>query len=132
MEECVKVFDVVNLRNIQRHVFKIGTHIRLNKLNYYSTHDRLIKYFSLEPYCDETSEALKEIGCHRRLERIHKKWQVTEYTIEGYAFTSNPTVDNNEPKLVYYIKSVDNKSHIIVSEDCVEELQEFHSPWVIE
>lgn len=132
MKEFVKVFDVVSLNTIKTYALKIGTHVRLNSLNYYSTHDKLIKFFGLEHYCDETSKALKQIGCYRRLERIHKKWQVTEYTIEGYAFTSNPNVDDNERKLVYYIKSIDNKSHILVSEDCVEEIQEFSSPWTIE
>jgi hypothetical protein len=41
---------------------------------------------------------------------------------------SNKTREN---KLIYYIKSIDDKSHLLVDADTVEEIQEFSSPWVI-
>lgn len=105
------------------------THVRLKSLNYYSTHDRLIKYFNLQSFCDEASEALKEIGINYRLERIHVRWQLTEYIIKGAALTSDNTGEN---KLVYYIKSVDNKSHLLVDADTVESIEEYHSQWSID
>ena len=127
--------DVLNIatnKRVPAKVFKIGTHVRLVDLNYYSTYTKLIEFFNLTSFCDEVSESLKELGIRFRLERIHKKWQVTEYTIEGYAFTSDNSIDNNERILIYYIKSIDGKSHLLVDGDTVEEIKEYHSPWAIE
>lgn len=125
----IKLLNVVSLNVVEtNNVLYFDTHVRLKSLNYYSTHDRLIRYFNLQSFCDEASEALKEIGINHRLERIHARWQLTEYIIKGAALTSDNTGEN---KLVYYIKSVDNKSHLLVDADTVEKIQEFSSPWVI-
>lgn len=131
-----KLLNVVSLNVVEtNNVLYFDTHVRLKSLNYYSTHDKLIRYFNLQSFCDEASEALKEIGINYRLERIHKKWQVTEYIIKGAALIDehvieSMTINSNktrENKLVYYIKSVDNKSHLLVDADTVEPIEEYHS-----
>ena len=67
-----KLLNVVSLNVVKtNNVLYFDTHVRLKSLNYYSTHDRLIRYFNLQSFCDEASEALKEIGINYRLERIH-------------------------------------------------------------
>lgn len=125
-----KLLNVISLNVIEtNNVLCVDTHIRLKSLNYYSTHDKLIKYFDLQSFCDETSEALKTIGIYYRLERIHARWQLTEYIIKGAALTSDNTGEN---KLVYYIKSVDNKSHLLVDANTVEPIEEYHSQWSID
>lgn len=69
-----KLLNVISLNVIEtNNVLCVDTHIRLKSLNYYSTHDKLIKYFDLQSFCDETSEALKTIGIYHRLERIHAR-----------------------------------------------------------
>lgn len=75
-----------------------------------------------------------------RLERIHKKWQVTEYIIKGAALIDehaieSMTINSNKTrknKLVYYIKSVDDKSHLLINADTVEPIEEYHSQWSID
>lgn len=42
---------------------------------------------------------------------------------------SNKTREN---KLVYYIKSADDKSHLLVDADTVEPIEEYHSQWSID
>lgn len=61
--------------------------------------------------------------------RFPIRWQLTEYIIKGAALTSDNTGEN---KLVYYIKSVDNKSHLLVDADIVEPIEEYHSQWSID
>lgn len=125
-----KLLNVISLNVIEtNNVLCVDTHIRLKSLNYYSTHDKLIKYFDLQSFCDETSEALKTIGIYYRLERIHARWQLTEYIIKGAALTSDNAEEN---KLVYYIKSIDNKSHLLVDANTVEPIEEYHSQWSID
>ena len=125
-----KLLNVISLNVIEtNNVLCVDTHIRLKSLNYYSTHDKLIKYFDLRSFCDETSEALKTIGIYHRLERIHARWQLTEYIIKGAALTSDNAEEN---KLVYYIKSIDNKSHLLVDANTVEPIEEYHSQWSID
>ncbi len=125
-----KLLNVVSLNVVEtNNVLYFDTHVRLKSLNYYSTHDRLIRYFNLQSFCNEASEALKEIGINYHLERIHVRWQLTEYIIKGAALTSDNTGEN---KLVYYIKSVDNKSHLLVDADTVEPIEEYHSQWSID
>ena len=108
--------------------YEIGTHIRLLKLNYYSTYTELIKYFNLTNKCDKTSKELSDFGVPYRLERIHKFWQLTEYIIKDYVLFS----DYNDTKLVYHIESVDGKSNLIVPHDCIEPIKEYNSAWMIE
>lgn len=80
-----KLLNVSSLNVIELDILKLDTHVRLKELNYYSTHTSLIKYFKLEHLCDKTSKLLQDLGMFYRLERIHKKWQVTEYIIKGAA-----------------------------------------------
>lgn len=134
-----KLLNVTSLNVIELDILKLGTHVRLKELNYYSINTSLIKYFKLEHLCDKTSKSLQDLGIFYRLVRIHKKWQVTEYIIKGAALIDeyvieNVTINSNktrENKLIYYIKSIDDKSHLLVDADTVEEIQEFSSPWVI-
>lgn len=135
-----KLLNVSSLNVIELDILKLDTHVRLKELNYYSTHTSLIKYFKLEHLCDKTSKLLQDLGMFYRLERIHKKWQVTEYIIKGAALIDehvieSMTINSNktrENKLVYYIKSVDDKSHLLVDADTVEPIGEYHSQWSID
>lgn len=105
-----KLLNVSSLNVIELDILKLDTHVRLKELNYYSTHTSLIKYFKLEHLCDKTSKLLQDLGMFYRLERIHKKWQVTEYIIKGAALIDehvieSMTINSNktrENKLVYY------------------------------
>lgn len=135
-----KLLNVSSLNVIELDILKLDTHVRLKELNYYSTHTSLIKYFKLEHLCDKTSKLLQDSGMFYRLERIHKKWQVTEYIIKGAALIDehvieSMTINSNktrENKLVYYIKNVDDKSHLLVDADTVEPIEEYHSQWSID
>ena len=135
-----KLLNVSSLNVIELDILKLDTHVRLKELNYYSTHTSLIKYFKLEHLCDKTSKLLQDLGMFYRLERIHKKWQVTEYIIKGAALIDehvieSMTINSNktrENKLVYYIKSVDDKSHLLIDADTVEPIEEYHSQWSID
>ena len=78
--------------------------------------------------------------CFIVLKEYIKKWQVTEYIIKGAALIDehvikSMTINSNktrENKLVYYIKSVDDKSHLLVDADTVEPIEEYHSQWSID
>lgn len=118
------------LKEGRNYAYEIGTHIRLLELNYYSTFTKLIEYFNLVDKCDKTSNRLIELGIPYRLERIHKRWQLTEYVIKDYAFVDYG--DGDHPVLVYHIESVDGKSNLIVDHDCVEPIEDYNSTWMIE
>lgn len=118
------------LKEGKNYAYKIGTHIRLLELNYYSTFTNLIEYFNLVDKCDKTSNRLIELGIPYRLERIHKRWQLTEYVIKDYAFVDYG--DDDYPVLLYHIESVDGKSNLIVEHDCVEPIEDYNSTWMIE
>ena len=107
-------------------ILEIGTPVRLISLNFYNMNQALIKYFRFEKYCDETSQALQDLGIKYRIERIHSLWQTMQYTIEDYAYLENCG------KVVYHIMSADEKSHLIVPKSCVEEIREYVSPYTIE
>lgn len=124
-----KLLNIITLNVVETDILYLGTHIRLKRLNHYSTHTKLIKHFHLQNLCDKTSKELQDLDMPYRLERIHKKWQFTEYTIEDAALISDSTGKN---KLIYYIKSVDRKSHLLVDADTVEEIEEYYSQWSIE
>lgn len=124
-----KLLNVVTLDVVEVDILYFGTYIRLKRLNNYSTFTKLINHFRLQTVCDETSKELQDLGIPYRLERIHKRWQLTEYTIEDAALISDHTCKN---KLIYYIKSVDDKSHLLVNADDVEPIEEYHSQWSID
>lgn len=120
----------------KNYAYKIGTHIRLLELNYFSTFTKLIEYFNLVDKCDKTTDDLFILNIPYRLERIHKRWQLTEYVIKDYAFIDDDDDDdddyNDKPILVYHIESIDGKSNLIVPHDCVEPIKDYNSAWMIE
>lgn len=109
-----KLLNVITLNVVEVDILYLGTHVRLKRLN---------------PVCDEIFKELQGLGIPYRLKRIHKRWQLTEYTIEDAALISNSTEEN---KLIYYIKSVDDKSHLLVNADDVEPIKEYNSQWSID
>lgn len=109
-----KLLNVITLDVVEVDILYLGTYIRLKRLN---------------PVCDEIFKELQDLGIPYCLKRIHKRWQLTEYTIEDAALISDHTCKN---KLIYYIKSVDNKSHLLVDADDVEPIEEYHSQWSID
>lgn len=56
-----KLLNVISLNVIEtNNVLCVDTHIRLKSLNYYSTHDKLIKYFDLQSFVMKHLKLLKQ------------------------------------------------------------------------
>lgn len=103
--------------------YENGTHIRVLKMNPYATNTELIEYFKLQDKCDETSDSLKKFGVPYRLERIHRRWQLTEYIVKDKVIIC----ESYSRQLIYHIESIDGKSNLIISYKDIEPIQEYNS-----
>jgi hypothetical protein len=116
----LKVEEIGTSKTFKLDVIEIGTSVRLLTLNHYSTYTEAIEYFGLTDKAIPTSESLKEIGIPYRLERIPKRWQLTEYIVRGYALHEHDDV------LMCWVESVDGQSNLIVSFDGIEKIEEYN------
>lgn len=107
----------------RKYFYKNGTHVRVLKMNPYTTNIDLIEYFNLKDKCDETDDILKKYGIPYRLERIHRKWQLTEYIIKDKVIIC----ETFSRHLIYHIESIDGKSNLIIAYKDIEPMQEYNS-----
>ena len=82
-----------------------------------------LEYFNLKDKCDETDDILKEYGIPYRLERIHRKWQLTEYVIKDKVIIC----ETFSRHFIYHIESIDGKSNLIIAYKDIEPIRDANS-----